>query len=602
MESSVESFEKILRYSGISKVYFVDDYLQTDFSIDNVIAVTVDILSRPGGEEIIIDSLKEFINLTKVPPQEISNIIKKFCEETSTESKRGVEQIIFNLSDKEYLKKSKLTSRIVEMFPGKMALGIHPSKWDEIKSKDLQADSSKSQVLILFDQDLSNADGFELRTGIQLIAELKKEPYFNKLTCILISNDIEETKDELPTRKKLLLTTSDLTDSDFFPLSKKRMEVDDHFYDGIKKSLLNSHCEIIKAESSKIIIEAYKRTLDRVKEMNTYDFDHTIFQSSYEEGVWEAETLFRISQIIFDEEIKKEIIVKGFQKNVNGFIRESKRLSDIRFKIGSDLGEPYSEKYKLRHSEIYEAGEIINKLHKPIDNGDIFEIYEGDDDSKGYYILIGQECDLMVRNPSGERESKLGYLFKVAIYRIEEFYELIKTHYEENKRDFFDSKFQLDYIISGQNNVGIISFKKPVIIDLKILELVVFNEDGEASFDTKKNIDTSVLSFAWEARYNKAMDFFNTKAGWATNSYNTLKKLKDPQDKSVVEHLTSLNRLKLSIFRAEVGSARTLDKGMYKFGMRRVLNFRNPGSAILLDTYTKYQSRSAPPHDFAIIS
>ena len=31
-------------------------------------------------------------------------------------------------------------------------------------------------------------------------------------------------------------------------------------------------------------------------------------------------------------------------------------------------------KVKIRHKEIYSNGELINSLHKPIENGDIFQI------------------------------------------------------------------------------------------------------------------------------------------------------------------------------------------------------------------------------------
>lgn len=594
MLSSEKMFESILDLSKISKVYFIDDYLPSAFDVDKVMAVTEDLLKK-NGEEPVVESLNKIIDLGKIPPSEITNTLRRFCETKEEDVCKEISKIVFGLSDSEFLKQSELTSKIVELFPGEKAEGVHPTKWDG-KLADLQNASEKGQVLLLLDQDLSKATGFETRTGIQLIRELKKKTFFDKLTCVLISNDIEETSNELTFRDTILKEQTDLQVSDFFPLSKKRIYVDDHFYDGIKKSLLNAHCEKIKSESSEIFKEAYKKTLDRIKDINTYDFDHTIFQSSYEEGVWEAETLFRIAEIILDEEIKKEIIAKQFQKKVNGITRESKRLSDFRFSIDSKLGEPYTEKFKLRHSEIYEAASIINKMHKPIENGDIFEIYDGNESYKGTYILIGQECDLMIRNPDGKREASLGFLFRITIDEYDVFIGKIRDHYKEHNSDFFDSKFKLEYFESGTDKVGLVSLKNPLVVHLSLLDLVVFNQEGVATIDVTKDFDTSVLSFAWEACYKRVHADLKSKTGEINSTWTALKQIGDQNIKAA---LIAKNRPRLSPVKPEAGKEITIQKNTYEFGIKRILNFRRSGSSILLDKFSKYQSRHATLHDFA---
>jgi hypothetical protein len=364
--------------------------------------------------------------------------------------------------------------------------------------------------------------------------------------------------------------------------------------------MINRYCEVIKKLTVEIIEKAYANALLRVKNINTYDFDHTIFQSSYEEGVWEIETLFRLSDIFIDDEIKNTIITSDFQKEINSHLRKAKQLSDIRFKIEKHT-EPYADKYKLRHLEIYEGGAIINRMFKPIDNGDIFEIYEGDEATRGNYILLGQECDLMVRK-DGTRESKLGFLYKIENHELESFLEITKTHYESHRRDFYEAKFKLDYFKSGTNDVGVVSFKNPIVVDLRMLDLIAFNSDGRARFELKKPIDSTVLSFAWEKKYSKIQDFLNMKAGWAVRAFHTLKKLKDAEYTDVRNYLTNINRLKLSLTRPEVGSDRTLISDVYDFGIRRTMFFRRPGSTILLDVLTKYQARQAELHDFALNS
>jgi len=593
--TSKNDFHSLLANAGIKKVYFIDDYLPEKFDIDNILAAVAELLAKMG-EDLFVEKLSECIDLKRTPVDEISNAIRKFCEEANDEHRDKIKEIVLGLTDDEYLKQSEQTTKIVKLFPESVGLGIRPELWDELRENSLKKDIELGRVLILFDLDLSKAPGFTNRTGVDLIRELKKDGYLDKITCILISHDILETSNELSTRQKLIEEFG-FTEADFFPLSKKRLDIEDHFYDGIKKSLLNAHCELIKLESTKIIHAAYSQALNRIKEINTYDFDHTIFQSSYEEGIWEAETLFRIAGILFDEEIKKQIIDTEFQKRINLQIRESKKLSDVRFRIGKHI-EPYSEKYRLRHSEIYENGTVINRLYKPLENGDIFEIYEGHDDCKGLYILIGQECDFMVRNPDGKREANLGYLYKIHVYDSIQFNEMIGAHYKDYNIDYFDSKFKLEYITPKTDDVGLVSLKNPLVVDLKVLDLIVFNSSGEAKRDINTDFDTSVLSFAWEARYRRNDNYFKTESGRINSAFAALKGI---TDRNIKESLIAKNRLRLSPVRPEAGKVVSLQKSVFDFGIRRVLNFRRPGSAILLDKLTKYQSRHATLHDFAIM-
>jgi len=590
MNLNHDGFTSLLKLSGITNVYFIDDYLPLGEDIDSLL-VLIGTLSPDQ-----MDTIKEYVDLSKVPAAEIGNVIRTYYDGADAEIKAKFAQKIHEITEEHYAKEVKATTRLLELFPGSLAKGIHPTHWDNFKKEKLTDEIKNGKALIFLDQDLRNAEGFSSRKGIDLIIELSKEPYFDRLTCILISNDISATKDELPTRNHLIKELG-LNESDFFPLSKKRLDVPDHFYDGVKKSMLNRYCEVIKELTVTIIEKSYSNALKRVKAINTYDFDHAIFQSSYEEGVWEIETLFRISDLFIDEEVKNIIIDSGFQKKINVHLRKAKSLSDVRFKI-EKYTEPYAEKYKLRHLEIYEAGAIINKMFKPIDNGDIFEIYNGNEDSKGFYILLGQECDLMVRK-DGDRESKLGFLYRINDFELERFLEITTKHYQDHQRDFYDAKFKLDYFWNGTNDVGIVSFKNPIVVDLKILDLVAFNSDGLAKFDLKNSIDTSVLSFAWEKRYQKTKEFLNQKSGWSLKTFHALKKL-DSADSSVKDHLMQNNRLRLSFTRPDVGPERTLDKDIYDFGIKRISFFRKPGSSILLDVLTKYQSRHAEPHDFAL--
>lgn len=594
MATNQETFADLLKLTKITRAYFVDDYLPGDHSLEALMVMTGKLI-KGDSADVLIDGLKEVIDLKKVPEEEINNKLRQYFDSTNDEGKEKFARLIHSLSDNDYLKQVEFTSKVIEFFPKGLAVGIHPAKWNEEKQR-LAREVADGRVLLLFDQDLTKASGFERRSGIDLINELKKEEFFDKLTCILISNDIQDTTSELPTRADLIKGL-DLTDSDFFPLSKTRLDNANHFYDGIKKSILNAHCELIKQKSSGIVEQAYKVALDQIKKINTYDFDHTIFQSSYEEGIWEVETLFRISEIFFDEAIKKEIVRSNFQKDINIHIRESKQISDIRFEIDRNT-EPYAEKYKLRNTEIYEDGQIINRMYKPIENGDIFEIFDGQQSARGFYILVSQECDLVVRNPKGDRALQFGQLFRIEVVQMNAFEKRLNAHYRDHQRDFYDSKFKLDYFTSGTDDVGIVLLKKPLIVDLQILDLIVFNPDGVATLNIKEKINTNVFSFAWESRYYKIHKSLQARAEEITRVTSSIAALPESAEKVTIQQILRTNQLRLSPISTEVGTELTLQGDLYSFGIKRISSFRRPGSSILLDKLTKYQSRLAEPHDF----
>ena len=98
-----------------------------------------------------------------------------------------------------------------------------------------------------------------------------------------------------------------------------------------------------------------------------------------------------------------------YPNKVNKEIKSSIRFGEVEFNI-PDAYRPYSDKVKIRHKEIYSNGELINSLHKPIENGDIFQI----NDEK--FILVAQPCDMMVRgkgNSAGKRTAKYVTLLQI---------------------------------------------------------------------------------------------------------------------------------------------------------------------------------------------
>src|SRR5690606_24353863 len=131
----------------------------------------------------------------------------------------------------------------------------------------------------------------------------------------------------------------------------------------------------------------------------------------------------------------KELMVRNeFAKSVNPAIKQAKELSDITFNVPANH-QPYKEKLILRHHDIYVSGNHINALHFPIENGDVFEIYEGN--KLGFYILVAQDCDLMMRTNRGGRmgvrAARTAILLKLDILSLVQLDKKIEEHREKSE-------------------------------------------------------------------------------------------------------------------------------------------------------------------------
>jgi len=619
MDDPKKTFHFLLELSGITKVYFIDDYLDMEFNPENALALAVTLIADNKGDLIIssmvgVASLNGHLNISTTPHDEIVNTLRVFFDNGAIDAavKKDASVVIYSLGDENYLKEIQTISKIVDHFP--VAQSVHPSLWDSIKDGELEKDLANGKILILVDKDLSKAEGFANRNGVELIKELKKKSYFGQISCILISHDILNAKDELSERSKLV--GGDLTEKDFFALSKKRLDVDDHFYDGIKKALINGYFESIKEHTTDLIQESYKDAIAKIKEFDTYDFDDIIVKKSLKEGIWPPETIVRISNIIFERSLKKRMVSTNYALKVNKEFREAQKFSSIDFPIMDASIEPYVAKLILRHDETYDPGDIINPLRKPLENGDIFQLHE----SK--YILVAQACDIIVRasgNKKGIRNAKTATLLKIDEKTLKKYKQKLK-----DEDHYLKDKFPLNYFKSGSTaaEVGVADFTNFLIVDIDFLDLCVLNAEGKCKFDLNSTDNIKeYLSPSWEFRYDillqklkqldeKLQGFKKQLRPRGLGIY--LRRIRNVIPKMILNRMQMLNygsnnlhlekELYPKIILASsqpIESPITFEKDVFDFAFTRITKYKDSGATYLLDRYTRHLSRIAEPLDFA---
>lgn len=577
----------LLGIEGIEKIYFVDEV--NDTTIEEVIGFIVKGLNI-GKEQEIQQIVKKNLSLDYNAATLVDSIREIWENLGQKEQSEFMTQIVTQVDGQRA--EDQITGSQLQFFFDDLTL-LTPSQWEEQKTV---LSKSTNRVMVLFDEELGDKSP---RKGHNFIEEIVSNQW-RSIIPIIFSFKISSFADELPWRNDLVQNgQSNLKKGDFFALSKKRKDDPDAFVDGIKKALLNSYCETIKDESIAVMQTAFQNALEDLSNWDTYDFDHVILKSSYKEGIWEPFTLERIMRIKFEDLLARQMINSNYARNINPAIQKAREFSGFQFDV-PEKEEPSLHRYKLRYSELYANGDEVNRLNLPVENGDIFEIYEGK--LKGKYVLVGQECDLMVRTnkeSKGKRTSDVAILLKISPKTNAELDEELIKYYDGNKMlNFWDNKYHLPYFGFSQELNGIVKFAPStrLIVDLDIIDLVVYNHDGKADFDllgTKPDLLT--FSAAWEFRYDRIKDKFEKAAKTINQIGSGISKF-DAQSQKLI--LTNTTSVKLSFIQAS-GIEPSFQNNRFSYGIRRIGRLRSELARHLLEKYTSYLSRKAFGHDFA---
>mgnify|MGYP000999263616 CR=1 FL=1 len=598
----LENIQAILTQLKISKIYFIDDAVNQDTGKDKFKGIIGSVVGM--GK---IDELKA-IPMAGIDFSTDEAVLMEHIDQVWSSLKHGKQlryfERVYTIAGMPHaINDLNVSNNLKDYFDTDQIEFLTPNEWDDKHDEILAKATPENKAVVIFDQDLKLADGRysdQLVQGEQLILELKQKGISDKVIVSLLTHTITSCDQELPKRLEICDKINALTVSDFFVLAKVRLEKPVMFADGLKKVCLNTYCENIKSQTIEILREAQNETIKQLEQLDTYDFDHTVFKSSYTEGVWEPETLLRITDVIFKDEVRRLMIDKSYIISTNPAICAANELAKVEFMI-DDVVTPYTERFKLRHKEIYEAGDLLNGLRKPIDNGDIFEITEGDKKGKKY-ILVAQECDLMVRGENGKRGARTAVMLEIETYTAKQLHKEISDKYEKEikkgrfNNHFFADRFKLEYFELGTNKVGLVHFTRTIIIDLNVSDLIVFNASGETTLNLAENhYDERFYNDAWRKRHKLINDEFIAQQQIIDKHYAAIAAIGD-------EDLKASMRVKFSYlfsFITKAGIQISYEASKFSFGLKRISRLRSPKSKYLLDRYYQHLSRIAEPHDFA---
>jgi hypothetical protein len=602
----LEALHAILEKVAVEKIYFIDDAVDLPTDKATFIGLVRAVVRDGNIEQLRQIKIEKAIDFT-IEEEVLEDHIDKVWDTIKPGKQINYFRQIYAIAgEPEAINDLNVTNRLKEFFPSDIFEALSPTQWDERRDSLLAGIGDNKRILVLFDQDLKLGKGRFTDNHIRgedLIHELLALPNQERVIKALFTHTVPSSDLELPERRDIASRIPALTVEVFFVLTKARLDKSHLFADGIKKTCLNTFCEDIKTKTIDILTEAQRRTIERVRAFDTYDFDVTVFKSSIEEGVWEPETLLRITDIIFRDEVRRLMIDQDYVPQVNQSILDAADVSKINFKL-DDTSSVYSEKIKLRHQELYEQEALLNVLRRPIDNGDIFTVTEGEQMGTKF-ILIAQPCDLMVRGgekDKGKRGARVANLLPIEVFTHEGLLGDLRRKYSSdisNNRyltHYYADKFKLEYFESGTTKVGIVHLSKAIAVDINVLDLIVFNEVGEAVFDLEDSDFNAVYhNYAWRNRHAIISEEFRAQAAKLDALYAGIATIGDADLESHLQE--KVNRLLAFIFTA--GVQVNYRKNKFVFGLKRISRLRMPKSKYLLDRHYQYLGREAEPHDFA---
>lgn len=614
---AVQSTTRLLGSENIARIIYIDDKFDVDGQKEEYKAR---LLKLKNGEKYITSEKFKNIDWTGPTPR-FENLISDLWETTENKSKLLYE-VCAHIKDKESA--NLIPALEIKEYYGDLIILMTPDQWVKDRYQTLKDLDEGKKALCLFDFEFQNGNKLiEGRNGAELAKMvIEQKEYTDRIVCGIFSHKFtEEQEDEFRIKYS---TDYKIEKARFYTISKFRFQFDPQisgFSEGIKNLLLNPYVEHLKFKSLEVLKESNTKARKRIEDITPKTFNQIIQKSSLKEGAWEISTLFRLYGILSKEENFNMISESSMRQEFNDSIN---RIRDIdKEETGYISKVPNQQLIDLRESELYLQGDIINKLHLPISNGDMFKI-------KGkLYILLVQPCNLAIRakdRECGVRNKNYNNAFLIPLRMFS------NEQLNHTKQEVLSPTNTSEETLCAY-------FAEFKVFSLDYLDLTVFNEAGKSFIDMNKpKLDNELIHFPWKKRYQfvfeklleieeRIKSFLHLKI-----SINpTLEKLSD----NIREHAKGLDKLEkkekkqvlkilepiknertalkkhLEILEENAYSIESFsgfslnnvsnynsESRIFSFEIKRVKHYKTPYSDDLLQNFMLYLSRNAFEHDF----
>ena len=312
-------------------------------------------------------------------------------------------------------------------------------------------------------------------------------------------------------------------------------------------------------------------------QISSFEIEQVIFSSSRKEGSSEVDLLKRFI------DIKNNQAVSDCFTNNTGVINKLSCIRKAQTAIPKNEAIEKIEKFaEYRDLELFDT--TVNNLHSPLSVGDIFNF--GTEAKPKYWILIGQECDLQIRDDYKSRKTSEVFLVPVSEKKPLTS-EIVQTQaksltnpkkFADVLRDFTGHQYhyQIPILKSGANIDLSFRLNDAVAVNIEILDWCVYNDDGSLRISPELNTEylMSLLHLP----------------GWKKKLANDLSEI--TANEGIPAKYECFSFCNSSDFKVSKSEDSLMMKG------KRVKRLRAPYKNELVQKFYAYKARNAFDHDF----
>lgn len=564
MADAREAVATLFAIMGISRVVVVDDKYSSSSDVEDILGACMGLIG--AGNTVDIRKINAFQTLDgeEDDPDVLRKFFEKCLESSDRDERKSIAVQLADFADGKDDHENATRTGLETLLEGYEVRQLSLVEWIKQKSELLSQDSA-AKTLFLFDQDMSAGDGHE-NQGMDIIRELLQDAKVPAVYCGLFSHTILANHEHQAWNDLSQKHGLGKERHRFAVLAKEHLTKDPWaFACRLKRVAITSRCDDLKLIVTEVLDEAHAIAKQKLGELSIYDFEQIVFQSSFEEGVWEADTVIRLFGL-FQRNSARELSKKHPRiSNVAGDVR---RVVCYPFKPDD---APKSTSCEIRRLELYESADFLNEHHFPIELGEIFQKTQG----KRRFVLLAQPCELMVRS-DGLRQS-IEHVVLAEIFQV--------------KPEQSGAFFELPYFNESDYSSGWVRLHTTSPVPLQILDLAAFHDDGMCMANVKQVMPSSLVP-SWERRFSVLQEEYRRIISQYENMFNP-NGGKPGQAGIVAQHALSK-----SVERTVSGVIRG-KRSEVVYDLRRIGRVKEPIASSMLRSYSAYMSRDAFEHDFA---
>ena len=568
-ESEVSAAKAMLRdlftVMGIAKIVVVDDQFSKVPELSDLLGA---IRAKVAVAKESLAGISSLAGIDFDQPNEIwQKLLEPRWEALDREERVKVAEEIAGWPDSESDEHGRgVLGRLLDEYE---LLFLSLSEWRQQRNW-LVATAATQPTLFLFDQDMTGNQG-AADEGMKTIAALLKDAnvgtgvYFG-----LFSNSVGANSEH--TDHSEYARGNDIWEhrNRFAVISKQYLRSEPkQLALRLKRVAISPWCNALKMAMFGAIKDAVEEARQDLELLDVYDFEQIIFKSSYEEGVWEADTLFRLFGLFHREHTMTKA-------------KNNPALCIAADKVRRLISFPYrpldfegSNLWKTANLENYERAEFLLAHRMPLEVGDIFQKVGG---KAKTYLVLEQPCDLMVRGEDGNRQADEVLLL-----------EIVEKPANAPKSELFS---ELPFLSPDPKKMSYAKLRQCASISACILDLSVFSADGVVAIDLSAATAPTGMIPAWQKRFEIVLQSARNKIAQyrgMTKSFNG----KVPKDIDRIIQATLTGSVS-----GVVSGAIKLAPDRIEYNLKRVGRLKQPRSAGLLRDFAYYKARDAFDHDF----